>query len=71
MLTESMRDWLNFQIMCLTVSPKQQIQTESRVRKIAIDLVNSDYFERFIITCILANTVLLAVHWVNIDESIL
>lgn len=66
-----MREWLSIQIMCLAVVPKKQIQTENKFRKWAIKVTNSDNFEKAIIACILANTILLAIYWVNIKEEIL
>lgn len=37
----------------------------------AIKVTNSDKFEKAIILCILANTLLLGIYWVNIEEKIL
>ena len=76
-LSRKQRTWAICQDVAYTVKPEpvkdldEEARTMSRLRQLCLRLVRSQKFEFLILICILANTLVLALHWFNQSEQLI
>ena len=71
LLKPSQKSWIDVQIMTYSAKPSLKIvATGSWLRDICISVVTHQYFDGFIMGCIIGNTIVLAIKWYMMAESI-
>eukprot|EP00736_Rhodelphis_marinus_P000156 Rmarinus@m.17433 len=70
LLTETQRDWIEVQRMCVLANPKHMIaEPASLFRAFCFRIVTSMVFEGFILACIVVSTVSMATRHYDMSES--
>lgn len=66
-LTSFQKEWIRLQLKCYEVQPIAKINTDFFLRKISIKIVQHEYFDPFIMLCIVLNAIVLGLVFKNIS----
>ena len=72
LLTETQREWIQIQLMCFRSRPLLRLdkQIKNKCRLKIYKFVTHEAFEFFIMGCIMANTIILAIKWYGEPETL-
>ena len=71
LLKPAQKSWISVQIMTYTAQPAiRNVHTGNKLRDACVDVVNHKAFDGFIMGCIIANTIVLAIKWYIMPEWI-
>ena len=70
-LKPSQKTWIDVQICTYSVKPKlKHVHTGDELRDFCLDIVTHDFFDKFILGCIVLNAIVLASNWYMMPESV-
>ena len=70
LLTEDQKKWIDTKLLVVGIKPKKCVaRPKNKCRAIVFDIVKTNYFEYFILICIVLNTLVLAIYGVEIEEK--
>ena len=65
-LTGFQKEWIRLQLKCYDVSPIAKINTDFALRNFCIKIVQHEYFDPFIMFCIILNAIVLGLIYKDI-----
>jgi hypothetical protein len=66
LLTDKQKTWVNAKLICLNLKPKKtSMKHSSRISKFCYSIASKPWFDIFIFTCIMLNSVVLTMSWYN------